>query len=141
MDIFTAARSGDVETLKKIIAAKSDVNIKNERGHSPLMLSAYNGHFTASELLIQNGAEVNSVDESGNSIIMGVVFKGHSAVFELLIKAGADLTCVNKKNQTTLDIAVMFGRRSLIFRINQLQKTQRSDGRGEQLKTWARQLL
>ncbi len=141
MDIFSTARSGDVKKITELIEAGIDINIKNESGHSALMLAAYNGQFSTTQFLIDHGADVNSVDESSNSILMGVVFKGHSSIFEILVTAGARLDYENKKKQTALDLAVMFGRRNLIFRINQLQNLNRSDGKIEQIKTWVQQII
>lgn len=141
VNIFEAARSGQKALISEALKSGIDINAKNEKGHSALMLAAYNGHYEVSDFLIQNGADVNSVDLEGNSILMGVVFKGHTQVFELLILAGANLDHANPKKQNALDLAVMFGRRNLIFRINQLQNSNRSAGRMEQVKTWAKQMI
>lgn len=141
MDLFTAARSGDLKALNELILAGHSLNEKNQLGHSPLMIAAYNGHYGAVDLLIKHGADVNSTDNSGNSIIMGVVFKGHSPIFDLLIKSGASLENLNNKKQSALDLAVMFGKRNLIFKINKLLNTNRSEGPVEQIKTWAKQIL
>lgn len=141
MDLFAAARAGDMAEIKRLLQEGANPNLKNDKGHSPLMIASYNGHLSASQLLIEAGAEVNSVDDSTNSILMGVVFKGHSAIFELLVQAGADLDYENNKKQTAMDLAVMFGRRHLIFRINQLQNSKRSDGKLEQLKTWVQKVI
>jgi len=142
MDIFSAARIGNFDMIKKILDHGGlDINTKNENGHSVLMLAAYNGHEEIVRQLIDQGADVNSVDNSGNSILMGVIFKGHSHIFDLLIQSGAQLDYVNPKKQSALDLAVMFGRRNLIFRINQLQNSNRSDSKIEQIKTWVKQAL
>ena len=138
MNIFEASRAGDLIKIKKFLDLSFDVNAKNEKGHSVLMLSAYNGHYEASKYLIDQGADVNSVDQSSNSILMGVVYKGHTSLFELLIRSGANLSYENGKKQTSLDFAVMFGRRNIIFRINQLLNSTRPDGKIEQIKTWAK---
>lgn len=141
MDIFSAARAGDVQSLKRILGSGVEINSKNENGHSALMLAAYNGHFDATQFLLEQGADVNSIDQSSNSILMGVIFKGHAAIFELLVQAGADLDYENRKKQTAIDLAVMFGRRELLFRMNQLQNSNRSSGRMEQLKTWVQKSI
>ena len=140
-EFLDAARCGRLDLLKEGLSAQTDINYKNEKGHSALMLASYNGHFDCVQFLISQGADVNSVDLDGNSILMGTVFKGHSAVFELLVSAGADLDHANSKMQNALDLAVMFGRRNLIFRINQIQNSSRSTGRVEQIKTWAKQII
>ncbi len=100
------------------------------------MLAAYNGHHELVQYLITQQADVNSEDSSGNSILIGVVFKGHLPIFELLIEAGVLLDQQNLKKQTALDLAIMFGRRIFIFRLNQLLNTNRPNGRLEQVKTW-----
>lgn len=140
MDIFSAARSGDLKKIQELIEFGIDVNSKNENGHSPLMLASYNGHYEAAKFLLDLGADVQSVDNSSNSILMGVVFKGHASIFELLVEAGANLDYENSKKQSAMDLAIMFGRRNLIFRINQLQNSNRSDGKLEQIKTWVNKL-
>jgi hypothetical protein len=141
MDMFSAARSGDTKQIKELFESGLSVNIKNERGHSPLMIASYSGHFDTTKMLISLGACVNSFDESSNSILMGVVFKGHATIFELLVEAGADLDHKNKNGQIAMDLAVMFGRRNLIFRINQLQNSNRSAGKFEQIRTWTQNIL
>ena len=135
-EIDLAARSGQVEHVEQILKSGYDINSKNEKGHSALMLAAYNGHYNLVQFLISQGADVNSIDISGSTILMGVVFKGHSQIFDLLVKAGADLELQNQKNQTSLDYAIMFGKRDLIFKINQALNTNRSAGRIEQVKAW-----
>jgi ankyrin repeat protein len=141
MDIFSAAREGNTRLIQELCESGVAVNERNENGHSPLMLASYNGHYDATKLLLSLGADANSVDESSNSILMGVIFKGHTPIFELLVEAGVDLDHQNKKSQTAMDLAVMFGRRNLIFRINQLQNSSRSDGKLEQIKTWAQKII
>ncbi len=135
-EIDLAARSGQVGRVEEILKTGYNINSKNEKGHSILMLAAYNGHYNLVQFLISQGADINSMDYSGSSILMGVVFKGHNQIFDLLVKAGANLELQNQKKQTALDYAIMFGKRDLIFKINQTLNTNRSAGRIEQMKTW-----
>ena len=134
--IDLAAREGQVELVEKILKDGFDINSKNDKGHSVLMLAAYNGHYNLVQFLIERGADVNSVDQTGSTIIMGVVFKGNGPIFNLLLNSGAYLEIKNQKGQTALDYAIMFGRRDLIFKINQTLNSNRSAGRIEQVKTW-----
>ena len=141
MDLFAAAREGHLNQVMSILKQGFDIEMKNDKGHSALMIAAYNNQVGVVEYLITQGADVNSVDLSGNSILMGVVFKGHIHIFDLLVQAGARLDYTNNKKQSTLNIAVMFGRRDLIFRINKLQNLNRSTGKVEQIKTWVKQII
>lgn len=135
-EVFASASRGDQVVVCKFLSEGFEINSKNENSHSLLMLAAYNGHYDLSKFLIDSGADINSVDAAGNSILMGVVFKGRGHIFDLLVEAGVDLNYRNPKKQTALDFAVLFGRRDLIFKINQALKLNRSAGRVEQVKTW-----
>ncbi len=56
-DIWTAAKEGNTEAVKKHIAAGADVNAKNKRGMTPLHHAAIKGREEIVELLIASGAE------------------------------------------------------------------------------------
>lgn len=108
--IFDWAREGYLPELAALILTKETINVKDQKGYSPLMLAAYHGHPAVCESFLQQGANVNEVDFSGSSILMGASFKGHLAVVELLVKWGADIQYKNGKGQDALDFAQMFGR-------------------------------
>jgi ankyrin repeat protein len=121
-DLLEAARGGHFDRAQELLTKENlDLNFKNEKGHSALMLAAYHGHYELTKFFISAGADVNSVDNSSNSILMGVVFKGHRQIFEILVQAGAKLDFANDKKQTALDYAILFGHRDILSRIHQLQ--------------------
>ncbi|EMO26065.1 ankyrin repeat protein, partial [Leptospira interrogans serovar Bataviae str. HAI135] len=104
------ARRGDVNALKQQIGSLKHLDEKNRKGHTLLMLAAYNGREEASQFLISQGADVNSTDQEGNSILMGAAFKGHVRVVEILLNAGADKNYKNPKGQNAFQFSNMFGR-------------------------------
>ncbi|MBC7465743.1 MAG: ankyrin repeat domain-containing protein [Bdellovibrio sp.] len=108
--LFNWAREGQLPELGALVLNVESVNIKDEKGYSPLMLAAYHGHDSVCETLLQQGADVNSVDLSGSSILMGASFKGHFEVVKILVQWGADIHYRNARGQTALDFAQMFGR-------------------------------
>lgn len=112
--ILRAARSGDLGSIAREILAGTNLEEKNHRGYSPLMLAVYNGHYDVALLLIEAGADVNSADKGGNSILMGAAFKGHADIVHLLLKTGAYVTQKNYAHQTALDFAKTFGRKDVI---------------------------
>ncbi|EMO54333.1 ankyrin repeat domain-containing protein [Leptospira noguchii] len=107
---FDSARRGDVNALKQQIDSLKHLDEKNRKGHTLLMLAAYNGREEASQFLISQGADVNSTDQEGNSILMGAAFKGHVRVVEILLNAGADKNYKNPKGQNAFQFSNMFGR-------------------------------
>lgn len=109
-EAYEHARSGAViETLQALKHLPS-IDEKNAKGHSLLMLAAYNNHFELARVLIKRGADVNSIDLAGNTILMGAAFKGYYYICEELIAGGADVFYKNPQGQSALDFAYMFGR-------------------------------
>ncbi|EMK22855.1 ankyrin repeat domain-containing protein [Leptospira kirschneri] len=107
---FDSARRGDVNALKRQILSLKHLDEKNRKGHTLLMLAAYNGWEEASQFLISQGANVNSTDQEGNSILMGAAFKGHVRIVEILLNAGANKNYKNSKGQDAFQFSNMFGR-------------------------------
>jgi len=129
--IFDLARSGNLENLQSALT-KDNLNLKDGKGYSPLMLAAYNGNFEATEFLLEMGADPNSSDNSGSTILMGASFKGHLEIVKLLVEKGANPKATNPKNQTALQFAQMFGRTEVANFLNQNKRFVMSD----QLSSW-----
>lgn len=132
---FDMARKGDVLGLEERISRFRNLEQRNEKGHTLLMLSAYNGQEEAVRLLLGSGADPNSVDDSGNSILMGVAFKGHAKIAELLLASGADPNYRNSKGQTALQFSEMFGRAELCRLLSAASGIPKS-GRSSFFKSW-----
>ena len=60
-----AAREGELEAARLLLAAGADVNAAAADGKSPLNLAIYNGHYALAELLIDSSANVNLADAEG----------------------------------------------------------------------------
>lgn len=107
---WQAAKLGDLNALAALIDAGADINARDPRGYSPLMLAVYLGQVEVASYLIEMGADVNSTDFNGNSILMGACFKGHVTMVEMLLMNGANPTARNSTGMTAYDFAITFGR-------------------------------
>lgn len=114
--LFDFARIGDLQGLAELIQTNPeiDLNQKNHKGHSALMLSIYNNQNIFSEALLRGGADPNSQDNVGNSILMGASFKGNIELINLLLTFGADPMTKNNAGMTAYDWAKTFGREEVI---------------------------
>ncbi len=114
--LFDFARAGDLQGLAELIQTNPeiDLNKKNHKGYSALMLSIYNHQDIFSEALLRGGADPNSKDNVGNSILMGAAFKGNIELINLLLNFGADPLMKNDAGMTALDWARTFGRQEVI---------------------------
>ena len=121
-DIFDFARQGNLRGLVDMFAhnfdstaqLNTDINSRNSRGYSALMLAVYNGEKDFCEALLRLGADVNSTDFVGNTVLMAAAFKGNLNIFKLLLSYGADSKLINQSNMTIKDWASMFGRKDIL---------------------------
>lgn len=115
IDIFDAARLGDLEAIDTYIKDGADIEIRNSDGYTPFILAAYYGNDQALEVLLENGADPCAVDNRGSNAFMGVAFRGHVNTAKWLL---ANTSCnVNHQNfvgQTALMMSSLFGQEEMI---------------------------
>ena len=67
--LHNAANCGYPETVRALIEAGADVNIKNNAGHTPLHEAAFYGRLEVVKTLIELGADVNIKDNEGKTAL------------------------------------------------------------------------
>lgn len=100
--------------LKNLADIASVINVRNNNGHSALMIAAYNGNLSTAKFLLESGADPNTSDLAGSTVLMGAAFKGDLAMLKLLIDNGASVKMHNAKNQTALSFAEMFEKKDAV---------------------------
>jgi uncharacterized protein len=115
---FDAARLGRIDVLPALLQAGVDIEARNSKGYTALILASYNGHVVATEELLRHGADVDAPDGArGNTALMGVVFKGYEPLVDRLLLAGANANATNTAGQTALMMAAMFGHSAIVDRL------------------------
>ena len=95
-DVWSAAESGDVETLQKLVKEGTDLNTaRADDQQLPLALATRNGHAEAVKFLLKSGADVDGQDADGNTAALAAAFFGYPDVFEALVGAEANLSLGN----------------------------------------------
>jgi len=113
MDIFEASRTNNVEALKAALQT-TDINARDGRGSTPLIIAAYYNNIDTVNALLEAGAATELQDGMGNTALMGVCFKGYTEAGRLLIEHGADINTANGNNASALTFAATFGHNELI---------------------------
>jgi ankyrin repeat protein len=108
--LFDAAKIGRDDMVPALLHVGADIEARDARGYTALILASYNGHETTTRLLLDEGADVDAPDGArGNTALHGVAFKGFVAIAKVLIEAGADVDRRNLAGQTALMMATLFG--------------------------------
>lgn len=112
--LWAAAKENDPIELARLLRAGADIDARDVRGYSALMLAAYAGNAEAFEFLLARGADPDTADNGGNSVLMGAAFKGHLDMVEKLLAAGTDWSAKNAAGLDARGFAVMFGRKEVV---------------------------
>ena len=112
--LHSAAASGDLRAVKKLLAAGADPNARDEvpfpagdvpiaadhlPGTTPLQEAVrWGGGLDVVEALITAGADPNARNEGGLALLHSAMFRNSPAVVEALIAAGADPSARDEDN-------------------------------------------
>lgn len=104
-ELIAAARGGDVEGIKAIIATGFDVDCELKYGSSALMLAAAKGHEEVVQVLAAAGAKVNRRNRFGSTALLEATEKGHLGVLKLLVQLGAEINLPHNNGNTAIFVA------------------------------------
>jgi len=119
--ILRAAKAGDVEVIRLLLAKNADPKLATRAGINPVMAAAGLGTkeedttgrrktepeaIEAIKLLLDAGVDVNAVDGRGQTALHGAAEKGFDQVVKFLAANGAKLDIKDKQGKTSLDAAL-----------------------------------
>jgi len=88
VDARFAARSGDAESIRHLLAAGADVNDTLPNGMSALVLATHSGHGAAASALLDRGADPNAAG-IGYTALHAAVLRGDVKLVTDLLRHGA----------------------------------------------------
>lgn len=104
-ELISAAFQGEVNAVKRLLAAQADVDGRNDNGATALM---YATTAEVAQLLIDAGADTNAQDNNGTTVAMYAT--SYPKVLALLLDKGADPDVQNEPGDTALIWCGRFGR-------------------------------
>ncbi|KAH9494605.1 hypothetical protein Btru_019694 [Bulinus truncatus] len=106
--LLSACDNGNKFLVQGLLAFNADVNCRDERQNTPLMLCAMNGFCDIARLLIQRGADINCINSHGDSaLILSVTNSGSTDMVQLLLdQKDIDISHKNHQSHTCLSRAV-----------------------------------
>lgn len=105
--LFHAIRNRDQRYIHKYVALGNPINIRDERGSTPLHEAIFEGNTPALSLLLTNEAYVNILDRFGNTPLhLACMFNDLEAA-KLLLKYGAEIDYTSEgRSWTPLMLAI-----------------------------------
>ena len=116
MYLLDSSDLGEPDSLISLIKNNTNINIKDNKGITPLHLAAFKGQDENVEILINSNANVNSKDSLGRIPLTFSIIEGQINSAQLLIDK-SDLSTLDINNNSLLHYAVLTKGNALLFTI------------------------
>ncbi len=113
LQLIEAAKKGQTERVKSLLAGGADVDVSDNSGTTALMHASAEGHTQLVEALLDAGAEVDAQAHDGLTALM-VVARGNTQIARALLDAGADVNAKAQQGVTPLMVAVATGKTQIV---------------------------
>ncbi|MGB8517028.1 MAG: ankyrin repeat domain-containing protein, partial [Gallionella sp.] len=97
-----AVEAGDEEAVTIFLSSGVDLEVRDERYWTPLIITAFHGNDPLASMFLRYGAKVQAQDRNGYTPLHWGAFNGHTRVVELLLKHGAEVNATSQFGWTAL---------------------------------------
>lgn len=110
LHIVTAKR--DLTWMAFLLSRGSNVNARDVKGVTPLVLATNLGFIEGVELLVGKGARLDEANQAGETPLISAVHNRSIGLMRILLKAGADPDRADNSGRSARDYALLDGRNS-----------------------------
>jgi len=107
--LVSAAREGDLQAVRALIAGRANVNEHARDGSTAILWAAYHSNLEMARALIAAGAAVNTPNHYGITPLLQASRSGDAPLIAALLKAGADPAATHPDGETPLMAASRTG--------------------------------
>ena len=104
-DALKAAAAGDVAAITALASKGADLNLRNPRGLTPLMVAAHLRHYDAVRALLSAGADINAFDDDRYDVITIAAVADDAEMIRIAEAGGGDPKLVTSRYDGTALIA------------------------------------
>jgi len=109
-DLFKGLKWKSLTRVKKALSAGASINSRNDKGKTPLMLSAEKSTYPLFKYLIDSGADTEKRDHEGNSAAHYVAACYSTYIVKYAISKKLDFAALNRAGETPLMTAILKAR-------------------------------
>ena len=100
--LHAAAARGDVATIGNLLSKGAEIDARDDKGRTPLLVATHANRIDAARALIEKGADVNAKDDIEDSPYLYAGARGHLEILKMTLTHGADLKSTNRYGGTAL---------------------------------------
>lgn len=100
--LHQATAQGDVQAVQALLAQGANIEARDGRGATPLLVATHHNHGAVAKVLIEAGADVNAKDSIQDSPYLYAGARGHDEILKMSLAHGADLKSLNRFGGTAL---------------------------------------
>ena len=108
-NLWDSCNSGNLQNVKKILNLVPDIDLRNNKGWSALMISVYNNHFELSKWLIDQGSNPQLKNYKGTTVLMYALSNfensGDDTLFDYIMSLNIDFHAKDDLGKNVLDYA------------------------------------
>lgn len=88
--LLKSVEDNNHNAVQVFLSCGVDLEVRDERNWTPLMVAAFNGNLAFAQLLIKCGARANTRDKNGYTPLHWAAYNGHVDVVRMLIEKGVE---------------------------------------------------
>ncbi len=88
--LLKSIEDNNQNAVQLFLSCGVDLEVRDERNWTPLMVAAFNGNLEFAKLLIQCGARVSPRDKNGYTPLHWAAYNGHIDLVKMLLEKGAE---------------------------------------------------
>ncbi len=112
--MLNSAKSSDVGKMQQLLSMGADVNTRDERNNTVLLVASHSGNSDAVKLLLAKGADIDALNSGLHSALSAACQMGHVEVAKVLLAAGSGLSNKDSDGFSPLAFAARGGNRELV---------------------------
>lgn len=94
--LLKSVEDNNQDAVQIFLSCGVDLEVRDDRNWTPLMVAAFNGNLEFAQLLIKCGARISTRDKNGYTPLHWAAYNGHVDVIKMLIEKGVE---VNEPSQ------------------------------------------